>query len=57
MGTSLTNMSVVGLVPGQIADIQEFLLLDVTEARFVQVTMNGTEPFHLCEVEVFGIQD
>ncbi|XP_060551292.1 protein jagged-1a-like [Ruditapes philippinarum] len=55
-GTSLANMLTAGIVTGQMADIEEFILPNNTAARFVQLTMNGTDPFHLCEVEVFGIQ-
>jgi hypothetical protein len=55
-GTSLANMLTSGYVTGQMADIEEFILPNNTGARFVQLTMNGTNPFHLCEVEVFGIQ-
>ncbi|XP_045178929.2 fucolectin-like [Mercenaria mercenaria] len=54
MGTTLESMNIVGTVPGQIDDIHTFLFPEGKQARYVQVTLEGLEYLHLCEVQVFG---
>lgn len=54
VGKMLERMYEVAYHTGPIGEIEEFNLVDNVEARFVKLTVNGSDSLKICEVQVFG---
>lgn len=54
VGKTLERTNEVAYHTGPVGEIEEFNLADNVEARFVKLTVNGSDSLKICEVQVFG---